>query len=89
MSYAATAQRASYPLGPPKPKLLDRVLTPAPHVPEIGYTISQPISLRADVALTSRTECDQPVTAQAQMHAHGNRLQPPAALKEIDRSAYL
>ena len=25
MSYAATTQRASYPLGPPKPKLLDRV----------------------------------------------------------------
>jgi len=76
VSYAATTQRASYPLGPPKPKLLDRVLTPAPHVPEIGCTISQPISLRLDVAPTTRTECDQPVTARTEMQAHGNTLHP-------------
>lgn len=81
MSYAATTQRASYPLGPPKPKLLDRVLTPAPHVAEIGCTISQPILLRSDVALTSRTDCDQPVTARTEMQAHGNRPQPLQRLR--------
>lgn len=81
MKYEATAPIASQPFGQPKPRLLDRLLTPAPRAPEIACKISQPNSAGLEAPRARRTDCTQSLTARTEIQGQGNRLQPLQRLR--------
>ena len=58
------------------------------HHEEIDCTILQPSSAALMPPAMGRAKYIQPVPPHPQKSREGNRLQQPAALKEIDRSVY-
>jgi hypothetical protein len=76
VKYEASAPIASQPFGQPKPRLLDRLLTPAPRVPEIDCKISQPNSAGLEAPRARQTDRNQPLTTRTEIQGQGNRLQP-------------
>jgi len=68
--------------------LADRLLTSSIPPEEIGCKILQPSSAAFKPPAMGRANYIQPGPAHPQNSDEGNRLQLPAALKEIDRSVY-
>jgi len=81
VKYEASAPIASQPFGQPKPRLLDRLLTPAPRVPEIDCKISQPNSAGLEAPRARQTDRNQPLTTRTEIQGQGNRLQPLQRLR--------
>jgi hypothetical protein len=81
VKYEASAPIASQPFGQPKPRLLDRFLTPAPRVPEIDCKISQPNSAGFEAPRAHRTDYTQSLTARTEIQGQRNRLQPLQRLR--------